>query len=817
MKMILPILLCCFPLANLFSQTTKRDSTSTYALVIGISDYQNEAIPDLRFADKDALAFADFLKSQAGGALDEDHLKVLVDEEATSGKVGAAFYWLIDECKEGDQVIVYFSGHGDVERKISRQPGFLLCWDAPPKVYMSGGVIDLRMFQDVISSLSIDTKAKVTIITDACRSGKLSGNNIGGAQITGANLAKQFGNEIKILSCQPDEYSVEGEQWGGGRGVFSYHLLEGLYGMADSNEDLKVNLKEIGRYLEDRVTEEASPVNQNPMIIGNKMEKITFVNPEILAKLKEGKKGQVQLFNSTASRGIEDDVLAQADSNIVELYFAFKAALKDKQFLFPEDKCADFYYEKLSKEPQLERLHASMRRNYAAELQDDAQQVMNRWLSYDSQPELTLSKQQQIEKYQSYPSYLKRAAELLGEDHYMYPALKARGLFFEASMMHIWSFSPNKPLGEIILSKYREALQWQADAPHVYFRMMAVYHSQMQEPDSAEYCAQFATELVPNWFLPYSYLGWLSRGTEPKKARYFLELADQIDTVAIRSSIIHQLHWANFYSTTGNNKEAEVKYLKAIQLNSRNSNVNHLLHTNSRIYGQLGTTVLHLGRPKEAEQHYKKAIQIESTNVFPYIDLGWMYCDQNRFDEAEQSFKKAIQIDLTEIISYNGLGWVYMNQNRFVEAEQTFKKAIQVDSTNAYTYNNLGAMYRSLKRFDEAEQYLKKAIQLNATSIQNYNNLGSKYMNQKRFEEAERMFRKALSLHDQNESALYNMARLNSLQENKKEAFNWLKKVLILKIIPYEKYQSDRGFDHIQDTKAFKRLMKKYFPEELKE
>ena len=42
----------------------------TYAVVVGISDYQDKDIPDLRFADKDAEAFANFLRSPAGGSLD---------------------------------------------------------------------------------------------------------------------------------------------------------------------------------------------------------------------------------------------------------------------------------------------------------------------------------------------------------------------------------------------------------------------------------------------------------------------------------------------------------------------------------------------------------------------------------------------------------------------------------------------------------------------------------------------------------------------------------------------------------------------------
>jgi len=136
---------------------------NTYAVVVGISDYQDDGIPDLNYADDDALAFAGFLQSAAGGSLDEDHLKVLINEEATVAQFAIALDWLWEIVKENDKVIIYFSGHGDVERKSLTQPGFLLCWDAPARVYMAGGTFALPMLQEVISTLSVQNKAKVIV------------------------------------------------------------------------------------------------------------------------------------------------------------------------------------------------------------------------------------------------------------------------------------------------------------------------------------------------------------------------------------------------------------------------------------------------------------------------------------------------------------------------------------------------------------------------------------------------------------------------------------------------------------------------------
>ncbi|MBK8492538.1 MAG: hypothetical protein IPL49_17025 [Saprospirales bacterium] len=62
-------------------------------------------------------------------------------------------------------------------------------------------------------------KAQVIVIADACHAGKLAGTRLG-YRATAPNLSQQFANEVKVLSCQPNEFSLEGEQWGGGRGCF---------------------------------------------------------------------------------------------------------------------------------------------------------------------------------------------------------------------------------------------------------------------------------------------------------------------------------------------------------------------------------------------------------------------------------------------------------------------------------------------------------------------------------------------------------------------------------------------------------------------
>ena len=289
----------------LFSQTKKgvspiqsavgsQQSTATRAVIIGISDYRDDRIPDLNFAHKDAEAFAAYLQSPTGGETPKENIQLLTNEKATTGQMVAAMGWLVDESSPGDKAIIYFSGHGDVERISKFQRGYLLSHDSPPNNYMAGA-FPVFGLQDIISTLS-EMNVQVVMVSDACRAGKLAGSNVNGTQATSAVLAQQFANEIKILSCQPEEFSLEGEQWGGGRGCFSYHLLDGLYGLADNNEDQQVNLLELGRYVQEKVMTETAPHSQTPMTAGKKTATLSQVDKDYLEKILAGKKKSTTRF-----------------------------------------------------------------------------------------------------------------------------------------------------------------------------------------------------------------------------------------------------------------------------------------------------------------------------------------------------------------------------------------------------------------------------------------------------------------------------------------------------------------------------------------
>lgn len=833
------------------TQNSKLETqNSTRAVVVGISDYEDKDIPDLRFAHRDAEAFANFLRSPAGGALDGDHLKVLTNEQATGAQLAKTLDWLIEVTQEGDRVIIYFSGHGDVETKRISQPGYLLGSDAPSRVYSAGGAMNVRDFQDIVSTLSVINKAKVVVITDACHAGKLSGSDINGAQLTGQNLARQFANEVKILSCQPDEYSIEGEQWGGGRGAFSYHLVDALYGLADGNNDLSVNLKEVGRYLEDHVTAEVAPVSQNPKVIGSPTERLAAVDAKLLADLRSGKTSQMQMLAPVDMRGMEDEVLAGVDTTVRELYRLFNKALQDKVFLEPVDACADAYYERLISEPKLARLHSTMRRNYAAALQDDAQQVMNIMLKSGLTDEVRLNAKASG-LYAQYPRYLQRAAELLGEGHYMYAPLQARKQFFEGEIAAADSEKQQA---------YHRALHWQPDMPHALVEMIFTFES--EQADSANHYFSRAAAQAPAWVAPYIFLAgfYIIKAKQPDKAEELLRHAGQLDSASVfvwykkamfyekQKNYAEAEHWylkviagtstdicfpcahndlGAVYTITGRDTEAEAAFNKAIQLDSTfvNAYINlgKVYHKTGRFaeaeaalkkaiqldstvvfaYINLGVVYTNTGRYTEAEATYNEAIRFDSTCTGAFINLGLLYCDiLGRYTEAEAAFQKAIQLDSTAALAYSVLGVVYANTGRYVEAEVAQQKAIQLDSTFVAAYIRLGAVYCDrLRRYVEAETVFNKAIQLDSNATHAYCNLGVVYANVGRYAEAEAAYKKAIQLDSSFVNAHINLAYMFSHQNQIDQAFEQLEKALTSGFNRFDILLKDRLFATLREQK----------------
>ncbi|HNF72343.1 MAG TPA: caspase family protein, partial [Chitinophagaceae bacterium] len=271
------------------AQTSEYKHPATYALVVGISDYQHEGITDLDFADRDAGIFASWLQSPSGGLVPPNHIVFLKNEEATHTAIYHALDWLIDSCKKNDTVYIFFSGHGDVENNDVYKDGFLLTYNTPRQNYLnfSLSVGDLNFYANY---LTLQTQAQLILITDACHSGFLAGNAIKGKYLVAEQMRMILNKEIRLNSCTGEQLSNEDKDWGGGRGIFSYYLINGLNGLADQEKDKKISMREIQHYVDSCMHDDpllkAQRKKQTPVFSGN--------NDFILAQVDSSALKQIQ-------------------------------------------------------------------------------------------------------------------------------------------------------------------------------------------------------------------------------------------------------------------------------------------------------------------------------------------------------------------------------------------------------------------------------------------------------------------------------------------------------------------------------------------
>lgn len=209
----------------------------TYAVIVGVAKYNH--VNSLSYSDDDAYKIYSFLKSPEGGALPDAQIAILIDEDATKQNILKYISIIFSKATTNDMILFYFSGHG--------LEGSFIPYDYDG----TSNTLD----HTEISAIIKQSQAKHKIvIADACYSGSLDrqARNYQLPQTiesyyTALDNSLGGSGTALFMSSKADETSIE---FGGLRqGVFSYYLIEGLKGKADSNQNKIVTLTEIFNYV----------------------------------------------------------------------------------------------------------------------------------------------------------------------------------------------------------------------------------------------------------------------------------------------------------------------------------------------------------------------------------------------------------------------------------------------------------------------------------------------------------------------------------------------------------------------------------------
>lgn len=239
---------------------------NVWAVVIGINRYQNTR--HLRYAVNDAQAFYDHLIRN--NRIPEENVTLMVNEKARLTRLRSVLGTHL-KTKPGkeDMVIIYFAGHGACEKDVTSPDKdglekYILPYDADPRdLYATA--LPMSEVSRIFNRIGSE---RLIFIADACYSGASGGRTI---SLTGvrANISEGFLDRIVsgkgriiLTASGPNEVSGEDDQLK--HGVFTYFLLEGLRGKADTDRDGIITVDEAYRYVS-REVPRATGQDQHPV------------------------------------------------------------------------------------------------------------------------------------------------------------------------------------------------------------------------------------------------------------------------------------------------------------------------------------------------------------------------------------------------------------------------------------------------------------------------------------------------------------------------------------------------------------------------
>jgi tetratricopeptide (TPR) repeat protein len=562
----------------------------TRAVVVGVSNYQDPEVPDLKFARRDAEAFAAFLQSASGGKLEPDRIRLLTDEQATAARFAAALDWLWENRRAGERSIVYFAGYGEVPLNKNETPGYFLLYDSPLAPMSAGGFDFLRTFDRLF-----DKKGNAyTLIVNVFPLILPPDRTYVPPSLLLAAKKSQFAKSASLNLVTPETFKMDEASIARTKISLNNLLLDGLLGLGDKDADRVVTFHELSKFLDSSSIPDVLLPSLLMIATSGKHDPLSTVDEKVLKALTQHSD---QLFPSIVhleTKAHEDRILAQVPDEVRHIYQDFVIGVKLGNLMEPAGRNASILYDSLKAEQSIQTLHGDLRRKLAAALLDETQQALNAYLNTDVREILRRRKDS---RYKLYPKYLARAIELLGEKHFMNSILQAKRYYFEGLALRLeGNVKKDTDAYLAALDLQQKALAYEDEAPFV-INEMGVIYTYLGNHDKALEHYKRAIELAPNWSLPYSNVCFV--------------LGKQ-----------------------GKIEEALLYGIQSVKLSPRNA----------LAFDNLGLAFYKSGDPVDAEKAFQKAIQLDPEMPEAHFNLACLKAKTGDFDLAIKHLDNALQL-----------------------------------------------------------------------------------------------------------------------------------------------------------------------------
>jgi EAL domain-containing protein (putative c-di-GMP-specific phosphodiesterase class I) len=209
------------------------------AVIVGVNRCSGDStVPDLRFAEADALAVHEILTDPLVGSFDPDDVALLVGGNATADAVMEALRDAVLPGKPNDVLLVYFAGHGLVSPWDHGGDPYLVTADfdsAGLRLHPGRGLRMRALRQDVFERFD----GASFLVLDCCYAGGYAGRDRSGdgpesLQHALENYEPQLTKHTALLACPPNATTREPAELR--HGVLTHHLLEALRGEAAGSD-----------------------------------------------------------------------------------------------------------------------------------------------------------------------------------------------------------------------------------------------------------------------------------------------------------------------------------------------------------------------------------------------------------------------------------------------------------------------------------------------------------------------------------------------------------------------------------------------------
>lgn len=233
-----------------------EEKPTLYLITIGINKYKNPKY-NLNYAQADADAVEKSMKQSSSTIFKAIIPYNIRNDKAVKANIITALDDVRKKSLEQDMVVFYYAGHGVMSGEGADEKEFYI---VPTDVTQLYGRDDMLKDKAIAASSlkeyaqSINAQKQVFIL-DACQSaGALEtiGERGVAEEKAIAQLARSTGT-FWITSTGSNQFASEFEKLG--HGIFTYSLIEGMDGKADTNNDKKLTIRELSTYIENKVPE----------------------------------------------------------------------------------------------------------------------------------------------------------------------------------------------------------------------------------------------------------------------------------------------------------------------------------------------------------------------------------------------------------------------------------------------------------------------------------------------------------------------------------------------------------------------------------